>query len=122
MSAISGIMLVMRSYPKELRSRVVAAVEQGELTLADSAGVFSVGLTFVKKMLRLHRAGEDLAPRHGGGPTPLLQGPERALLRAAVAQQPDVTLAELQARLVVHGRRAVSKPTLCRALQALQLG
>jgi transposase len=121
MGAISGILFNMRSYPKELRSRVVAAVEQGELTIVDVASLFSVGLTFVKKMLRLHRAGEDLAPRHGGGPKPLLQDPERALLRAAVAQQPDVTLAELQARLVAHGSRAVSKPTLCRALQVLQL-
>ena len=118
MGAISGILFVMRSYPKELRSRVVAAVEQGELTIVDIASVFSVGLTFVKKMLRLHRAGEDLAPRHGGGPKPLLQDPERALLRAAVAKQPDVTLAELQALLVAHGSRAVSVPTICRALQA----
>ena len=121
MGAISGIILVMRPYPKELRSRVVAAVEQGELTIVDIARVFSVGLTFVKKMLRLHRAGEDLAPRHGGGPKPLLQDPERALLRAAVAQQPDVTLGELQALLVAHGSQAVSGSTLCRALQALQL-
>ena len=121
MNAISCSMHSMRSYPKELRSRVVAAVEQGELTIADIANVFSVGLTFVKKMLRLYRAGEDLAPRHGGGPTPLLQDPERALLRAAVAQPPDVTLAALQALLVAHGSRAVSKPTLCRALPQLNL-
>jgi len=111
----------MRPYPKELRSRVVAAVEQGELTIVDIARVFSVGLTFVKKMLRLPRAGEDLAPRHGGGPTPRLQAPERALLRAAVAQQPDVTLGELPALLVAPGSRAGSGATLCRALQALQL-
>jgi len=114
-------MVSMRAYPKELRSRVVAAVEQGELTIGDIAQVFSVGLTFIKKMLRLHRAGEDLAPRHGGGPRPLRQDPERALLRAAVAQQPDITLTEVQARLVAHGRREVSKPTLCRALPQLQL-
>jgi transposase len=121
MNAIVCRMVGMRAYPKELRSRVVAAVEQGEMTIADIAGVFSVGLTFVKKMLRLHRAGEDLAPRHGGGPTPRLQDPERARLRDAVAKQPDVTLAELQAQLVAQGSRAVSLPTLCRALQALQL-
>ena len=121
MDAISGILLSMRAYPKELRSRVVAAVEQGEQTIGDIAGVFSVGLTFVKKMLRLHRAGEDLAPRHGGGPKPLLQDPERALLRTAVAKQPDVTLAELPARLAAHGSRAVSVSTLCRALQQLKL-
>jgi len=121
MNAISGIILVMRPYPKELRSRVVAAVEQGELTIVDIARVFSVGLTFVKKMLRLHRAGEDLAPRHGGGPTPLRHDPERARLRAAVAQQPDVTRAELPHVLATPGSRPVSVPTLCRARQALQL-
>ena len=110
----------MKAYPQELRSRVVAAVEQGELTIVDIAGVFSVGLTFVKKMLRLHRAGEDLAPRHGGGPTPRLQEPEQALLREAVAKQPDVTLAELQTQLATRGK-PVSLSTLCRALQALGL-
>jgi transposase len=111
----------MRPYPKEIRSRVVAAVEQGELTIVDIARVFSVGLTFVKKMLCLHRAGEDLTPRHGGGPQPLLQDKERALLRAAVAKQPDVTLAELQHVLAPHGSRPVSLPTICRALHHLQL-
>lgn len=110
----------MKAYPQELRSRVVAAVEQGEWTIVDIAQVFSVGLTFVKKMLRLHRAGEDLAPRHGGGPTPLLQEPERALLREAVAKQPDVTLVELQTHLEAVGKQ-VSVPTVCRALQALGL-
>ena len=98
----------MRAYPKELRSRVVAAVEQGEQTSGDLAGVFSVGLTFVKKMLRLPRAGEDLVPRHGGGSTPRWQ-------------DPDGTLAELPALLVAHGSRTVSKPTLCRAVQQLKL-
>ena len=121
MDAISGILCGMRVYPKELRSRVVAAVEQGEQTRGDIAGVFSVGLPFVKKMLRLQRAGEDLTPRHGGGPQPLLQDPERALLRSAVAKQPDVTLAELQGLLAAHGSRTVSEPTICRALQQLKL-
>ncbi len=50
-------MSVRRAYPPELRSRVVAAVEQDELTIAEIASVFSVGLTFIKKMLRLQRAG-----------------------------------------------------------------
>jgi transposase-like protein len=51
----------MVPYPKELRTRVVAAVKQGEFTIAEIATLFGVGTTFVKKMLRLHRAGEDLA-------------------------------------------------------------
>jgi transposase len=60
----------MLAYPKELRIRVVNAVENGDGTLAEISTLFGVGLTFVKKMLRLHRAGEDLAPRHGGGRSP----------------------------------------------------
>lgn len=51
---------------------MVAAAEQGELTLVEIARVFSVGLTFVKKMLRWHHAGEGLTPRHGGGPIPFV--------------------------------------------------
>lgn len=72
------------------------------------------------KMLRLHRAGDDLTPRHGGGPIPLVQEAEREGLRAAVAKQPDLTLAEGQALLATRGTE-VSVPTLCRALQALAL-
>jgi transposase len=111
----------MVPYPTELRTRVVAAVEQGDLTIAESASLFGVGLTFIKKMLRLHRAGEDRAPRHGGGPEPKLQDQDRALLRAEIAQQPDATLAELQTVLAAHRGSRVSVSTICRALTQLQL-
>lgn len=111
----------MIPYPKELRTRVVAAVEQGEMTIGEVAEVFHVGKTFLKKMLRLHRAGADLAPRQGGGSTPKLTDADRAVLRETVAKQPDVTLAECQAVLAVQGRGQVSLPTICRALQQLQL-
>ena len=111
----------MLPYPKELRVRVVAAVEQGEHSLSEIAALFGVGLTFVKKMLRLHRAGEDLAPRQGGGVEPTLQDQERALLCAEIARQPDATLAELQTALSLHCQVTVSLTTICRALQQLNL-
>ena len=111
----------MVPYPKELRTRVVAAVEQGDLPIAEIATLFGVGMTFIKKRLRLHRAGEDLAPRHGGGPAPKLQDQDRALLRAEIAKQPDATLAELQMVLAEHGSCRVSVPTICRTLIQLKL-
>jgi transposase len=111
----------MVPYPTELRTRVVAAVEQGDFTIAEIATLFGVGTTFVKKVLRLHRAGEDLAPRHGGGPAPKLKDQDRALLRSEIAKQPDATLAELQTVLAQHGRSRVSVSTICRALFQLQL-
>lgn len=111
----------MAPYPKELRIRVVVAVAQGERTIAEIARLFSVGQTFVKKMLRLHRAGADLAPRHGGGPKAVLQATDHALLRTAVIKQPDVTLAELQHLLASQGKGTVSVATICRVLHQLRL-
>ena len=111
----------MVPYPKALRTRVVAAVEQGDRTIGEVAEVFSVGMTFVKKMLRRQRAGEDLAPRQGGGSAPKLTDTDRAVLRDTVALDPDVTLAECQAVLAAQGSRRVSVPTICRALQQLEL-
>ena len=114
-------MISMSPYPKELRIRVVEAVEQGEFTIAEIATIFGVGLTFVKKMLRLHRAGLDLQPRHGGGAQPLLQDKERDLLRQEIAAQPDATLEELQQMLKLQAQISVSLSTLCRVLQQLGL-
>jgi lipopolysaccharide export system permease protein len=51
----------MLAYPKELRVRVVNANENGDGTIEEISALFGVGSTFVKKMLRWHRAGEDLA-------------------------------------------------------------
>lgn len=111
----------MRAYPKELRVRVVAAVEQGEHTLSEITSLFGVGLTFVKKMMRLHRAGDDLEPRHGGGPEPSLKELERALLREQIARQPDASLEELQQVLIEQRRVSVSLATISRVLQNLGL-
>lgn len=111
----------MAPYPKELRTRVVAAVEQGEMTIGEVARVFKVGVTFVKKMLRWQCAGEDLAPRQGGGSAPKLTDTDRAVLRDTVALDPEVTLAECQAVLAAQGSRRVNVPTICRALHQLEL-
>lgn len=111
----------MQPYPQELRVRVIAAVEQGEHSIPEVARLFNVGVTFVKKMLRLHRAGDDLAPRHGGGPKPSLQEPEHKVLRQHIAAQPDASLFELQQLLADQYGVSVSQATICRALQELDL-
>jgi transposase len=111
----------MLPYPKELRERVVAAVERGEHTITEIATIFSVGATFVKKMLRLHRAGDDLTPRHGGGAERLLKEKELELLGQEVKNRADVTLDELQKVLIEKADVMVSLPTICRALQEMNL-
>lgn len=111
----------MTPYPTELRVRVVAAVEEGGLSIPEAARIFQVGLTFIKKMLRLYRAGESLEPRHGGGPVPLLQEQETILLRQELKTRPDATLEELQYVLTAKCRTTASLSTISRGLHALNL-
>ena len=111
----------MAPYPKELRVRVVAAVEEGSFSIPAIARIFQVGVTFIKKMLKLHRAGADLDPRHGGGPAPCLQEKETALLRQEITARPDATLDELQQVLAAHCQATVSLSTISRSLQGLNL-
>jgi transposase len=111
----------MAPYPKELRVRVVAAVEEGGLSIPEAARIFQVGLTFIKKMLRLQRAGESLEPRHGGGPISLLQEKETTLLRQEIRVRPDATLEELQQVLTEKCHTTASLSTISRSLQVLNL-
>ena len=111
----------MAPYPKELRVRVVAAVEEGSFSIPEIARISQVGITFIKKMLKLHRAGDSLDPRHGGGPIPLLQEPEAAVLRQEICTSPDATLEELQQVLADKCQTTASLSTISRSLQVLDL-
>jgi transposase len=111
----------MAPYPKELRVRVVAAVEEGRFAIPEIARLFQVGVTFIKKMLKLHRAGAPLDPRHGGGPPLVLQEPETTRLRQEIQARPDATLAELQQVLADTCQVTVSLATISRRLQVLHL-
>jgi len=112
----------MKAYSLDLRRRVLSAAMRSDRTLPEVAELFGVSLTFVNKMLRLHRGGEDLAPRpHGGGHTPRLGARHHKLLRAAVASNNDATLGELRQHLARRARVDVSEATVSRALKALGL-
>lgn len=100
---------------------MVAAVEEGGLSLPEAARMFQVGLTFIKKMLKWHRAGESLEPRHGGGPVPLLQEKETSLLRQELKVHPDATLEELQQVLTAQCHTTASLSTISRNLHVLNL-
>jgi transposase len=112
----------MKAYSLDLRQRVLTAALRGNRTIPEVAELFGVSVTFVNKMLRLHRAGEDLAPRpHGGGHVPRLGARHHQLLRAAVASNNDATLGELREHLAARARVEVSEATVSRALTRLGL-
>jgi transposase len=111
----------MKAYSLDFRCLVINAYESGEGTVEEVAEQFRVGTAFVKKMLRLHRAGESLEPKHGGGAQAKLTAGARAQLREAVATRPDATLADLKEVLSSVCQVEVSAPTVCRELQKLEL-
>lgn len=112
----------MRAYSLDLRERVVAAYEKGEETIAGIAAKFSVGQTFLKKMLRQKRATGSLErlPQRAGAKK-VLSDKHRSFLAKQIKKQPDATLAELQEDLQIREQMAVSAATVSRELRALRL-
>jgi transposase len=112
----------MQAYSLDLRERVVSAYEKGGATVAAIAARFSVGQTFVKKMLRQKRETGSLErlPQRAGAKKALSDS-QRQWLALQVKAVPDITLGELQEQLAKEQRRKVSQATVCRELQVLRL-
>ena len=100
----------MKAYSLDLRQRVLQAALSGGHTIEEVARPLGVGTAFVNKMLRLHRAGADLASRH------------EKLLRSQVRQQKDATLEELRTHPEGKAGPSVSISTVSRALIRHDLG
>lgn len=81
-----------KPYSRDLRERVVAAVEAGATRQAagDRFGVSDSSA--IRWVQRWRRSGELSAKRRGGGTSPLEA--HAALLLSLVAEQPDLTLDE----------------------------
>lgn len=84
----------------DLRTRIVHACPQGDLTQVEIALLFEVHLKTVEKYWDLARTGQSLAPKRRSryGPSCRLHKHEEHL-RALVAEGADATLAHLSQRL-----------------------
>ena len=113
---------MMRAYSLDLRERVVAAYEKGDQTIVEVAAQFSVGQTFLKKMLRQKRQSGSLERLPGrAGAKKILSQAHRSFLARQIKKHPDATLAELQEGLQARRGVSVSRATLSRELQYLCL-
>jgi transposase len=93
-----------RPYSVDLRERVVRAVEGGASRRA-AAAKFEVSISFVVKLMqRWHRRGTIEPDRIGGWKQSTLAA-HGERLRALVAAEPDLTIAELRHRLAAAGSR-----------------
>src|SRR3954463_13114491 len=108
----------MTPYSQDLRQRIIETVERGEGSLRQIARRFLVSLSFVTRLLQLHRRTGSLRPRPHGGGNPAKLGPrDLERLRDLVRQQPDATLEELRQGLGA----SCSTMTISRALRKLGL-
>jgi transposase len=108
-------------YSLDLRQRIVQACERGTHSQRDVAELFNVSLSFVEALLHYYRysGGELIRARRRRGPPARLNDTHREQLRRWLAEQSDLTLKELSARLQARTGMVVSEPTLCRVLQQM---
>lgn len=112
----------MDAYSLDLRFRILNACIEGLDTREGLADTFGVSRSFVQKLLRRWEQREDLTPKpRSGGPEPIFNPAALRELRRLVEMQPDATLDELSEALRDSGQATASTPTICRALQALDL-
>jgi len=90
----------MNVYPKELRDRVFAACDEGQLT-KEVASRFAVSPAWVRRLKQRRRATGEVAPRPSGGRRFGKVDPDQLL--ALWAQQKDRTLEEYRHLLAEIG-------------------
>jgi transposase len=108
----------MKAISEDLRKRILDTIQRGDGSLRQIARRFLVSVSFITRLLQLHRSTGSLEPRpHGGGNPPILSPEDLQQLRELVQKQPDATLEELRQRLGV----SCSLMTISRALCKLRL-
>ena len=108
----------MKAYSVDLRERAADAVLLDGLTWAATARLFRLSVASVGRFVLARRRGRDLTPRHSSGRPPRLNSPEKlAALRAQLAAEPDLSLAERAERLRQEHGIVVRGPTLSRVLR-----
>ena len=108
----------MKTLSLDLRERILAAYDAEEGTREEVAHRFRVSLGMVKKLLQQRRHTGDIQARHHfAGRKPKILDRHRAKLRALLAKQPDLTLAELRKST----RLACSLPAIHYVLLAMNL-
>ena len=110
----------MKPYSKDLRLRVLAAVDRG-MPRKEVARVFGVSEPTIRRYLRLRRETGDIEPKPVPGPPARKGAALEAALSAQARANPDLTLAEhCELFEDVHGVK-VSTATMSRAFEKLGL-
>ena len=84
-----------KPYSEDLRTRVVETIDAGA-TIPDAAEQCGVSISSVVRFLRLHRETGSVSRGKFGGYKDFVLAAHEELVRNLIADQPDITLAELK--------------------------
>lgn len=111
-----------KAYGDDLRRRILQAYEQEEGTVAELARRFRVSVGYVEKIRAQQlRTGQMERLPHRPGRKPKFTEPVRERLRDWLCHEPDLTLAELQDKLLAQDQLGVSRPSLSTVLKKMGL-
>jgi len=108
-----------KPYSEDLRRRVVGTIEGGT-TIPEAAEQCGVSISSVVRFLKLHRETGGVESAKFGGYKDFALAAHEDLVRQLVAEQPDITLAELEDRLTKK-KITVGKSSISRFLHHLKL-
>ncbi len=111
------------AYSVDLRERVVAAFDAGDMTDEEVAELFRVGEATVHRWKRLKRETGSLVPRppRGGGMPPRVARERYDLVRQMLREEPDLTIEETAWEFHRRTGRSVSPAAMGRTLKKLGL-
>jgi transposase len=105
----------MKAYSKDLRRKIVDAVERG-MPKAEAARTFGVGISTVKRYATKAQRGESLEPAKAPGKRPKIDEKVRKLLEEDLHERPFVTLQQRCDYVEAISGVSVSRSTMCRAI------
>jgi putative transposase len=88
---------------KDLRSRVVRAVEEEGMSRRGAAARFGVGVRTAERWVDEFRASGSMGPRKMGNPSPAKLTAHRDTVLGLLAEQPDCTIEGLRHHLAERG-------------------
>src|SRR5918993_1931471 len=113
-----GSLESMKAYSEDLRRKIVDAVRRGA-SKSETASLFGVSLSSVKRFTRMEREGDSLAPKKPPGRPPKGSDATRRLLLADLAERPAASAPERRRYLERMTGESMSDSTVRRLVERL---
>lgn len=109
----------MRAYSLDLRTKIMAAVDNG-MSKSEAARTFGVGLATIKRYAALRREHGTLDPKPHPGRPPTLHAEHKEVLRSQLLAYPDAYLDEQCDLFAAQTGLRISTGSMSRAIRHLR--